>query len=351
MNRAKKAKQQVKKKITVNGGPFYSPDPSPPIVNFLRPVKRFNILPDTSFHTLISLYADMLPVSLLKRHAYIETHFPMSSPIAGIPLFSVPTPPIHTGWSKEKSVAIRRAEARIMKFRFAFKRLLHMMRFRRLQRANEEDLVTGEVPKHLVQIVSWVEKRVYTFEAYTLMKDITERLLHHDGFFEEPQVPRNPFTNIPFTESQTISVWNSLSRAGIPVSSAFTLFRTSRYDMKKFKKENSIFLKLNTLRRTFREVRSYDYRERLMDFISYCYDVETIECETASFKYIIYYYPEHPLIKRWSALCERYYEPDILFSGNSQIIHTLKEEVLDDTYEILHLQREIISFNTTVLDI
>lgn len=348
MNRAKKAKPHAKK-ITVNTAPIYNPDPSPPIVNFLRPVKRFNILPETSFHPLISLYADMLPVSLLKRHAYIEKHFPMASPIAGIPLFSLPTPLIHTGWSKEKSVAIRRAERHILKFRFAFKKLLHIMRFKRLHRANEEDLVTGEVPKHPVQIVSWSEKRVYTFEAYTLMKDITERLLHHDGFFEDPQVPRNPFTNIPFTQSQTISVWNSLSRAGIPASSVFTLFRTSRYDMKNFTKENSIFLKLNSLRRTFREARSYDYKDRLIDFISYCYDIETIECETTSFKYIIYYYPEHPLIKKWSTLCEKYYEPDILFAGNAHYIHSLKEQVLDDTYDILHLQREIISFNATVL--
>jgi hypothetical protein len=272
----------------------------------------------------------------------------MSSPIAGIPTFLLPIDNINTGWSKEKSVAIRRAEMHIMKFRFLFKKILNHMRFKRLQKANQEDLVTGEIPKKPVQIVSWTEKRVYTFEAYTLMKDITERILHHDGFFEDPQLPRNPFTNIPFTQGQMISVWNSLSRAGIPVSSAFTLFRNSRYNMKAFIKENSMFLKLSSLRRTFKDARSFDYKERLLDFIAYSYSVETVDCATSSFRYAMIHYPNHHLIKKWSSLCEKFYETEILYAGNVQQINNAKELVLDDTYDILHLQRELISLNTIV---
>ena len=351
-NRSVKAKKGKGKK---NPRPIETPsipDPSPIITHFLRPEKRFNILPMTALHYLISVYADVLPVNYTRRYLYIQKHFPMSSPFAGVPLrFNLPIPAISIGWSKEKSFEMRRAVAYIMRHRFAFKKLLSHIRFKRLQRANEEDIVTGEVPKHPVQIVSWVEKTVYTFEAYTLMKDITERLLHHDGFFEDPQTPRNPFTNIPLTQSQTISIWNSVSRAGIPVSSAFTLFRNSRYSMNKFMEQNTTFLKLNSLRKTFKEAKSYDYTDRLLDFIDYSYNAESIDCSITAFRNALINYPNHHLIKKWATLCEKYYEPDILYAGNSPKIHLMKELVLDETYSLLHLQRELISLNTIVENI
>lgn len=344
-----KAKAKEKDKailpLTVS---VYLPDPSPHITHFLRPEKRFNILPTTALNYLIGMYADMMPLNYTRRHFYVQKHFPMNSPFVGTSPFTLFLNPIHTGWSKEKSIAIRRAIVYIMRNRFAFKKLLNHMRSKRLQKANEEDIVTGEIPKHPVQIISWTEKRVYTFEAYTLMKDITERLLHHDGFFEDPQAPRNPFTNIPLTQSQIISVWNSISRAGIPVSSAFTLFRNSRYSMSKFIAENITFLKLNSLRKTFKEAKSYDYTDRILDFIEYCYNTETIDCSIQSFRNALRNYPNHHLIKKWSLLCQRYYEPEILYPGNNPIIHRMKEEILDETYHILHLQRELISLNTIV---
>lgn len=351
---SKKARISIKAKANINTSTLLAPlpDPSPLITHFLRPEKRFNILPTTALNYLIGMYADIMPLNYTRRHFYIQKHFPISSPFAGASnYFNLPMPPISTGWSKEKSIAMRRGVACIMRHRFLFKKLLNLMRFKRLQKANEEDLVTGEVPKHPVQIVSWAEKRVYIFEAYTLMKDITERLVHHDGFFEDSQSPRNPFTNIPLTQSQTISVWNSVSRVGIPVSSAFTLFRNSRFNMKKFIEQNTSFLKLNSLKRTFKEAKSYDYTDRMLDFIEYCYNAESIDCSINAFRNAMTNYPNHHLIKKWAALCQRYYEPEILYPGNTSIIHTYKELVLDDTCDILHLQRELVSLNIIVENI
>jgi len=349
-----KAKHRAKAKAKASANPLLAPlpDPSPLIIHFLRPEKRFNILPTTALNYLIGMYADIMPLNYTRRHYYVQKHFPINSPFAGANNhFNLPMPPISTGWSKEKSIAMRRAIVYIMRHRFAFKKLLTHMRFKRLQKANDEDIVTGEVPKNPVQIVSWTEKRLYTFEPYTLMKDITERLLHHDGFFEDPQSPRNPFTNIPLTQSQTISVWNSVSRAGIPVSSAFTLFRNSRFNMKKFMEYNLTFLKLNSLRKTFKDAKSYDYTDRMLDFIEYCYNAESIDCSIYAFRNAMINYPNHHLIKKWAALCEKYYEPEILYPGNQPIIHRMREEVLDDTYEILHLQRELVSLNIIVENI
>jgi hypothetical protein len=352
---AKKAKVSLKNKVKAkekrksNIQLEFNPDPSPQLTNFLRPEKRFNILPFNAFHTIISMSADILPLNYSKRHYFIKKHFPIGSPIAGQNmLLSLPIDSINTGWSKEKSIEIRRANNFIMRCRTAFRKLLHHMRVRRLQKANTEDVLTGEIPKHPVYIVDWKENKIYTFEAYTLMKDITERLLHHDGLFEYPQAPRNPFTNIPLTQAQTISVWNSLSRAGIPVSSAFTLFRNVSYSLRKFWDENMGFLRLNSLRKTMKEANSYDYNERMADFINYCYTVESIDCPLACFKIAVKRYPNHHLIRKWAALCQKYYEADIIHSGNAEKIKYMKDEVLDDTYELLHLDKQIITLNTVI---
>lgn len=336
----------LKKKKSVDTRPI---DPSPYLIYIFRPEKRFNILPYTVFHRLISAYADMLPSNFTERYMYIERHFPITSPFAGIPtpppLLSYPIDTINGSWSKDKSFAIRRANALIMKYRMAFRKLLHHMIFRKLAKANTEDLVTCEKPKKPVYITDWINRKIYIFEAQTLMKDITERLLHHDGFFEDTQEPRNPFTNLPLTYSQKISVWNSISVAGIPVSSAFTLFRHSRFLVKKFIYENIQFLRVNSLRKTLREANSFDYRERMIDFIEHCYSVESADCSVHSFIHALSKYPNHRLIKQWARLCEKYYECEIIHAGNPDKITLIKETVLDETYDLLHLQREIDSIN------
>jgi len=344
-----KNKKKNKKHVKYISWPI---DPSPQLIYVFRPERRFNILPYTMCHSLISAYADMLPENFTERFIYIKRHFPITSPFAGIPtpapLIVYPIDPINGSWSKEKSFAIREANTLIMKFRLLFRKLLHHMLFRRLVKANTDDLVTCERPKKPVYITDWVNRKVYVFEAQTLMKDITERLLHHDGFFEDTQEPRNPFTNLPLTYSQKISVWNSISLAGIPVSSAFTLFRNSRYTLKKFICENIQYLKLNSLRKTLREGNSFDYRERMMDFIEHCYSVESLDCSVHSFINALSKYPNHRLIKHWARLCEKYYESEIIHSGNPDKITLIKETVLDETYDILHLQREIDSINRCI---
>jgi hypothetical protein len=121
--------------------------------------------------------------------------------------------------------------------------------------------------------------------------------------------------------------------------------------MKKFIEQNMTFLKLNSLRRTFNEAKGYDYRDRMLDFIEYCYNAETMDCSLYAFKNALTNYPNHHVIKKWANLCERYYEPEILYPGNTSTINRIKEAVLDDTYFILHLQRELVSLNAIVENI
>jgi hypothetical protein len=316
---------------------------------FIRAPSPFNILPDKYFHPVLQNILDFLPIGLKERNQYIEKHFPFHSPFAGIPQFIIPKQLYSEIWSKEKSAAIRRSVAKIMRFRFLFRRFLHKWRFSRIKLANTDDLVTSEPPKKPVYIVDWSRRQAHVFEAQTLMKDITARLHHHDGLFEEPQPPRNPFTNTPFTLNQTISVWNSISEAGIAVSSAFTLFRKSRFSYVTFLDENSLYLKLNAHRKTFQEESSYDYKERMLDFIHLCYTAETLEYNAAAFTHILYSEPKNHVIQKWKRLCEKYHEADIIYFNHPEKAKDIKEDVLDDTYEILSSQNYIVSLYNRII--
>ena len=50
-------------------------------------------------------------------------------------------------------------------------------------------------------------------------------------------------------------------------------------------------------------------------------------------------------------MCKKYYEPDILYVGNTVTINRIKEAVLDETFALLHLHRELVSLNIIVENI
>jgi len=322
----------------------------PQTIVFIRTPSPFNILPDRYFHPVLQSTLDFLPLSIKERNQYIEKHFPLHSPFAGMPQIIIPKDPYMAVWSKEKSAAIRRSVVKIMQFRFLFRKFLHKWRFSKIKLANTDDILTGEPPKKPVYIVDWARRQAHVFEAQTIMKDITARLQQHDGLFEAPQPPRNPFTNTPFTQSQTISVWNSTSEAGIPVSSFFTLYRTARYSYLTFLQENSLYLRLNAHRKTFQEETSYDYKEQMLDFIHLCYTAETLEYNSAAFSYILYNEPKNYVIQKWKRLCEKYHEADIIFWNNPKKANDIKEQVLDDTYDILSSQNYIVSLYNRIIE-
>ena len=313
--RAKKAKVKVK----VKGKAKSKAKPNSEVKN-LRPKHShlwftdtgYNILPKGTFHPIIESHLTQAPLNMGHRIDFLENEFPLRDPS---PHIAVETEIHWIDWSKAKSLNIRKAVNTIQRARFLFRILVHHARTRRLQMANTEDIFTMEVPKNPVFIVDWASKQKYTFEANTLLKDITCRLLTHDGLFENPQSPRNPYTNLPFTQSQMISVWNSIFSAGIYTSSAFALFRKSKFCMRRFILENANFLKRNALSKTMKDPASYDYADRMADFIRYVYEEEALDCRIYLYTHAIRHYPGHSLIKRWAALCYKFYEADLLYNG------------------------------------
>ena len=305
---------------------------------------NFNILPKGTFHPIIESHLTQIPQCLTDRHAMLAKEFPMNPTISTDSIDrSLP--------SRMKSITIRKAIARVLRARLVFRKLLHHMRVKHLKVANTEDIFTMEAPKKLIELVDWQSKQKYHFEAATLMKDITCRLMSYDGFFQDPQQPRNPFTNLPFTQGQAISIWNSISSAGIPVSVAFTAFRLARYNLEIFSLHNSPLLKLNALKNTMKDQKSYYYRERLVDFITFCYSEEIVACSLAPFNYCISNYPNHPQLCRWAKLCHEFYEAEILYSNDTDRLLKIKDYILDLTVKLINTDASIRNMYTSSINI
>ena len=322
-------------------------DPRPKHGHFWFTDTGFNILPKTLFHPAIASHLTQIPVNMINRISYLEENFPVRDPAPHLPA----TLDINWfKWSKLKSVTIRKAVTQILNTRRLFKKLVHHYRSRRLTAANKEDIFTMEPPKKPVYIVDWASGQRYAFEAHTLMRDLTCRLMHNDGLFENPQPPRNPFTNQPLTQSQIISVWNSISAAGIYTSSAFALFRKARYSIGRFLLENSSYLKLNALSKVMKDPTCYDFRDRLIDFINFAYDQESLDCRINAYHYAISTYPKHPLLKRWADACFKFHEASILYASAPTILIGKKDDILDYTLDLINSESQLIRLYDAVVD-
>lgn len=246
-------------------------------------------------------------------------------------------------WSPKLFLAIRDGIQKIKRVRRVLKLFVHHCKFHMLQRANEQDPVTLEVPRNPIWLVDWLNKRKYMFEPRTIAKDITERLLTHDGFFEDPQPPRNPFTNTSLTLAQCISIWNQLSESNIATSSAFAEYRRARYQLHIYQTENLLSLQLHAFRSTMKNPYDIDTQERTLDFITYAYDQEGIDPPDGLYSFVFRHYAKHSILKTWMQFCQEFYEIGMIHFRSQQKLLQLQGAVLDKTIAIINKQHELMA--------
>lgn len=298
----------------------------------------FNILPSSFFSSDTLRHIKFLTSSIIQQNNYVlaisKSPFKYGPPF---PAFENN----HTFWSSQDSAPLVKAMNKIRRLRFLIRIFLHKWRASRLRSVNTDDVATLEPPKKPIAVVDWTRRTKYIYEAATLMRDITGRLMNHDGFFDTPQEIRNPLTNNPLTQAQILSVWNQLSYAGIPVSTAFAAFRQCRWNLDKFTVEYTKNLQLHAFRKTMLDTRHGDCKERLLDFIEYAHDQEDYPCNGFSYKYILNKFPDHEIIKMWASLCTRYYEASIIYQNRDMALR-IQDAVIEETSKILYRQEDIL---------
>jgi len=220
-------------------------------------------------------------------------------------------------WTKEHIKKTREIIYRIRKIKGILQRFVHMWRFKRLVVRNTDDIMTLEPIKQRIQIVDWEQRQIFQFEAQSLMKDITGRLLTHDGIYDSPQLPRNAFTNLHLTLPQMISVWSQLSRSSVISSWAFTAFRASRWNIDIFENEYAMPIRLHAYRQTFQSMKNADTQELLQEFARAAHIYHNVEYPEYRFITLINKNPDIQFLNKWRILALRHYELSIKYVNNS----------------------------------
>ena len=157
------------------------------------------------------------------------------------------------------------------KLRWLFKRLLLSWKAKRFTTVNEVDIITMEVPKQPVRIREWATKKIYVFEASSLLKDAVMRLTQNDELFMEPLYPRNLLTNTDFPYAAMSTLTHGFRTYGM-THWVWEAFVSCNYQVIPFLERYEVSLKFYGLDEILSTGTTYAARDFLIDFISQEYD-------------------------------------------------------------------------------
>jgi hypothetical protein len=176
---------------------------------------------------------------------------------------------------------------------------------KRIRSANEVDIVTGEVPVNPVYLTDWDSRRRYVFEADTIRRDMTERLLIHTFLFPKPQVPRNPYTNSNMTYGQLVSVIQQLKK--YKTNLFLEALYLARGDVARFEREMYWKLRSEIVRRTFLNPRDEDAISTLKEFIEDYHTMNNMPYDEDVYDWAFENSILCPRLSEWRAACYEYY--------------------------------------------
>ena len=331
---AVKAKKRVPVKAKPTKGKkrfIYTPNEliSPIIPEFGYP--QYNILPESfmkNLHPFLRMAIMNLPYKKESRKEYILSYknFPNT----------------HNMFPENHHKNIASIANLIHGFRRKMTKLARLYRFSKLSSSNTEDIVTMEVPKYPIWIVDWENKTKYVFEAHTLIKDITTRLLHHDGIFADPQFPRNPLTNLNLTTAQLVCVWRQMFSMPLKVSFVITAFKIAGFSLDKFEIVNDVYLQLNALKDTMNTGKCFDYREKMEDFMFDIHEQRDVNPCRLVLANAVKQHSEHKLVKAWAKNCYKFYEAEILYRNNPGVLLKEKEKITQASFSLVKSYRHML---------
>ena len=171
----------------------------------------------------------------------------------------------------------------------------------RFKNGNEEDLLTGEVPKKPVSLRVWSERTIYTFEANTILRDMVGRLLTQEYLFGKYLMPRNPYTNCIMSYNQFLCVMDQLRRQGYSHWALEGLLLT-QYNREGFIKKFGATVKKEIILREFKKPGG-DVLDITFNFIEGQYVDNNKEFSKPMYRWALANLKNNIYIRRWIDLC------------------------------------------------
>lgn len=211
---------------------------------------------------------------------------------------------------------------------------------------NTEDPATLCIPLKPISIFDSKAKGIYKFEMQTIKQQLTNDLSYSDWLFPKFIRPKNPFTNLPFTEAQLISITNFLKLHGM-TNWYIEAFREYKYNLKKFHEELFTPLRLRALNDLIKNTSSDQFIELLYEFILDQYDYHEYNCKSNLniIRWAIAKKASDPYIKKWVDIFYKFMRAEILYGKEfvndhdeiGDIYYAETKKLFDDYKEISRL--------------
>jgi hypothetical protein len=227
------------------------------------------------------------------------------------------------------------------RYKSAFRRLAQCWLYKkyRTRMLNTEDPVTMTKPTVPVYVYDSSKKGMYVFEASCIKKLIETDLAYSEWLFPESKHPKNPFTNMEFTECQKLSLLTSLRKIGF-VSWMFEAYKTLKWNLDTFKLHHAISIKLLGLKELIENPLSRDSKDYLIEFIEDQYEYHKGSRGLPPTLTVLLWGVNNKTtssyIEKWYKLFEKQFRHSILTGGvQSDYDEDIQDEIYKQSYLLL----------------
>jgi len=202
------------------------------------------------------------------------------------------------------------AYIRECRLRNAFRHVLQRWRIKKIDSRHETiiDPITLSQPDKEVSIYD--QNRKFVFDARSLSQHIQAQLLHHDGGFAVPMMPRNPWTNMEFSYIHLLSIYYQLHHYR-EMPWCFQTLRQFRFHLSTWSKYHHSAITMQAIQRSLQQLDSMDAREMFEDFIFAKMDDLDIPCTaliTTAYRQAILRARHHWYLESFKRLAFQHYE-------------------------------------------
>jgi len=126
--------------------------------------------------------------------------------------------------------------------------------------------------------VSVVENDVrYTFSLCDIVNIINNSLTFHDKFFSEPNVIKNPYTNLPFSKSSLIKIYSAFKPSPYRMPIIFERFYDCFFDIHDFEKNNEQLIREHNIKCFIKTESTVEKIECIKNMLRYFNKTQTSE--------------------------------------------------------------------------
>ena len=180
---------------------------------------------------------------------------------------------------------------------------------------------------------------VFRFYIYDLIQVIEKSLCFNDTLIVDPQIPKNPYTNLDFSDLNLYVIYSFIRINNMKIPKYFESYLKCNMNMEKFIQENENSLKIIAIKEY---ILTLSLTDKYFEIISLLYEFK----ENWNHIYIDIRYPSDMLVEIFSNQLEEYfiykytYIPSIKKANEKKMIASIKKKLQNN----FHIGR-IFSYN------